>query len=309
MMQIAQTGSMALNYICPSHRKPRDADCIMSYEDFKEFKLSMCTINECYPIERGKKFVMKTDVGIFEIEIAWEGSTAEEFLRLVQEDRRSHKVITDDAVIWLPSIEALYAMKMSHRYLRNSPHFVKTLTDIGTMRAILGASEIDPFWKAWFTRREAETYDYSHPNLAVAKNDFFKDEGFYKYDHDDIHEAIKLGDIPAYKRIIADGEQVRCDVDKWNCLSTTEKLHCALEECYTLALERMLIPNEFKHAPKKAFDVALMKVCTSITSGWFREWCWENYHLIQEFYSETYVVKYLVSLARGEIRNFDHDRK
>ena len=32
--------------------------------------------------------------------------------------------------------------------------------------------------------------------------------------------------------------------------------------------------------------MALMKVCTSITSGWFREYAWENYDKVLDLYNE-----------------------
>ncbi|WP_457832940.1 DUF7275 domain-containing protein, partial [Staphylococcus aureus] len=44
--------------------------------------------------------------------------------------------------------------------------------------------------------------------------------------------------------------------------------------------ERHQIPNNFNPDPTGSFMYALEKVCTSITSGWFREYAWENYHKI-----------------------------
>jgi hypothetical protein len=71
-----------------------------------------------------------------------------------------------------------------------------------------------------------------------------------------------------------------------------------------LTLERGLIPNNFETDPKKTFEIALKKVCTSITSGWFREWCWNNYNFILENYNEEFVDKFKVALEAGRIGNF-----
>ena len=39
--------------------------------------------------------------------------------------------------------------------------------------------------------------------------------------------------------------------------------------------------------------MALEKVCTSITSGWFREYAWENYHRVVHMYKTLGVNDYI----------------
>lgn len=58
------------------------------------------------------------------------------------------------------------------------------------------------------------------------------------------------------------------------------------EETCVLALERSQIPYDFKPDARWSFEMALMKVCTSITSGWFREYAWENYDKVLDLYDE-----------------------
>jgi len=307
-MTIVIVGSNALVTHIPTIKV--GLDMIMSYETYKEYVAEckkQCEIDNIYPTSKGKKIVIKFSDGIVdEIEIAWPGSTAEEFMNLVLSDPKTHHRIKD---VYTPSLDALYAMKMSHRYLRNSPHFKKTMDHIIYMRNLGGAGiDVDFYWQDWYVRRMHETYDYGHPSLDTTKNSFFKEEPFYKYDHDDIHQAVKLWLEPAYTYILADGSPVKCDKNKFNALSIQGKLNCALEECYTLTLERSLIPNDFKPNAKKAFDVALMKVCTSVTSGWFREWCWENYYMINSRFDGFFVGKFLDALDDGKIRPFSHDR-
>lgn len=293
-------GSNALE-VRLAHRRttPKDRDYIMTYDTIKEFiKKNDHNIIAHYPIQHGKKYFIKTKKYIIEIEIAWDGSSALELMNIVRNDTETINLNG----LMFPSIHVLYALKMSHRYLKNSPHFLKTMDDIHFLRD--QGARIKRDYEEWFTRREKETYTYSHPALNTKKNDFFKDELFYVYDHDTIHEAVKIGDKPAYVSILKDGAEVECD--KWKFLGspTKTKLSCALEECYVLALERSLIPNKFKVEPSKAFDTALMKVCTSITSGWFREWCWENYKRIKESYDESFVQKFHDALKTGNIKPF-----
>ena len=300
--KIVVIGSEALVDYTDIGRVPKDIDYVMTWATFQSWLLWLKTqykISAVYPISEGKKQVVKTDTGIFEVEIAWENSTALELMKIAALDRRPSCALGKFELIFAP-LDLLYELKMSHRFLKNSPHFEKTRIDILKMRE-LGAKIVH---QKFYIRRQAETYTYSHPALNVSKNEFFKDETFYKYDHDDIHEAIKLGPIPAYKYILEDGAQVKCSKAKWDELPLMQKYFCAIEECITLTLERGLIPNDFKTDPYKTYKLALMKVCTSITSGWFREWCWENYDAILLSYQPNFVKRFQTALTEGKIRDF-----
>ena len=307
-MTIIRIGSSALQFHIPSIKVGKDIDLIMTYEDYQIYRDSFKHSNEKlishYPISNGKKFVIKTSENIYEIEIAWPNSTAEEFMKLVLKEGKSE--YTD---FMIPSLNALYALKMSHRFLRNSPHFIKTMNHIHLMREY--GADILEYYREWYKKRKQETYDYGHPDLTVKKQDFFQDESYHLvgFDHDDIHEAIKLSDTAAYKRILESGYDVKCSKVKFDALSYEHKMLCVVEESYTLALERMMIPNDFTPNPRLAFDIALMKVCTSITSGWFRTYAWEHYYDASRMYSDSYVDKFKSALDAGKVRPFSHDRK
>ena len=74
-----------------------------------------------------------------------------------------------------------------------------------------------------------------------------------------------------------------------------------------LALERHQIPNDFRPHPKKSFDMALMKVCTSITSGWFREWAWENYDQVQGLFNPAYVDWFKAGVEDGTVKLMEEE--
>lgn len=196
------------------------------------------------------------------------------------------------------SLDMLYLLKMSHRFKKNSPHFLKTMRDINILRAA-GAEIKD---EALFKAREEATYAYSHPNLKRTKDEFFITTGEleYKYDHDSIHEAMAHRDRPMYTYYAVDGEQVLSSRSKFEKLDYTDRIYGVLEEAYVLALERSVIP--FGTDPKEAFLMALEKVCTSITSGWFREFAWENYYLCLAGYNPDYVTKFQDALEKGIIK-------
>lgn len=284
-------GSQALNQHIPNLRTPKDWDVVGRYDEIVEFIGTFeGTLHFCIPKNFGKKLVARKGDTYIEGDIAWEGSSSEKFLELMEAEGCEKYA----------SLNGLYALKMSHRYLRNSPHFGKTMEDIQTMRE-LGA-EIPMHYMEFMELREKETYYYKHPNLDQNKNNFFETEGVeYTYDHDTIHEAVKVGEKPAYTYFLENGAQVKCSKEKFEKLDYVVQLRAVLEEAYTLALERALIPFNFESTPRKAFSTALMKVCTSITSGWFREFAWEHYDEVWSLYNDDYAEKFKVALTKGEI--------
>lgn len=196
--------------------------------------------------------------------------------------------------------QLLLVLKMSHRYRRNSPHFYKTMQDIKVFRGEpFYVDTFDSLHQDLLVYRELLTYNYQHPNLKTTKAKFFTDSVPYQFDHDSIHEAVKMLDKPAYMYYIKDGEQVECSKEKFNALPHIVKLYGVLEEAYVLALERAIIPHGTD--TEKAFSIALEKVCTSITSGWFREFAWEHYEEVKALYHHSFLNKFLTAQEEGRI--------
>lgn len=203
------------------------------------------------------------------------------------------------------SLEWLYFLKMSHRFKKDSVHFIKTMLDIKLMKSLI-SSDLTKGHSPLFTEREKATYLNKLPNLNQKSETFFREEdSFYEYDHDTIHEAVKVRSSPAYTHYLKDGSEVMCSEEKWNECSRETKLLGVLEETYVLTLERALIPHDFKPNPKKMFDKSLEKVCTNVTSGWFREFAYENYFEVQRLYNPNFVVKFKNSLSEGKIKQFE----
>ena len=183
------------------------------------------------------------------------------------------------------------AIKLSHRYKKNNPHFRKTMQHIRFLRN--KDVRLTEYLMEIVKLREKETLSYAHPVLDTTKDKFFKDD-IYTYDHDTIHEAVALMDRPAYTFYMKDGSQVMTDKKKFFELPKEIQLAGVYEETCVLALERSQIPNNFKNVSSEhSFMMALEKVCTSITSGWFREYAWENYHIIVAMYKKLGVNDYI----------------
>lgn len=272
-------GSRALKQRYPDQRNWIDTDYIGTYSEVTNFINQLekrgWGIETVYTIKEAKYMVVKLKDGgaIYEFEIAWDGSSAEEILNL-----------PGAALDGVATPNLLFFLKSSHKYLKNSPHFLKTMRDYNFLKE--QGCFIPHEWRAALNRRVKETYNYAHPKLNTSKDEFFKKEDkFYVYDHDSIHLAVKHLEKPAYEYFKGANEEVYCDRNKWEQQTDDIKQLAVLEESYVLALERSQIPYYFTPDPEKSFLKALEKVCTSITSGWFREYAYNNYDKVVARYA------------------------
>jgi hypothetical protein len=290
-------GSGALKRYVNISREPKDIDLMGTYDEVMDFARTCGEIRECYPIQSGDKYIIKTDQDIIEAEIAWEGSLTEQLIGFIRNDP-----FTKHRYLIVPSIDVLYTLKMSHRYLKNSPHFLKTMRDIQVMR--VAGAVIPNGLTDWYKARQKTTYSYEHPKLNTTKDVFFTGDGIqYVYDHDTIHLAMAHKDKPAYKFYQPEDSQVNVAKELFFRVPEEIRLLGVLEESYVLALERSQIPHPGVPA-KKSFDMALMKVCTSITSGWFREYAWEHYDQVQTMYDEGYVTRFWMAVNAGIVNPY-----
>lgn len=302
---LAIIGSMALNHY-KYYRKANDIDIVGTYEDINKFikKLKDARmLKACYPMSEGKKIFISTEKFIIEAEVAWEDSTAKSLLKIIEETHENTGNLFDMEDVMIPPTSVLYMLKMSHRYRKDSPHFLKTMEDIHYLRnEMFAVIPKDHAW--WYFAREKETYQNELPKLNVSKKEFFNNStSIYTLDHDDIHMAIKLLNRPAYEYFKPDENEVYCSKDMFFKLPYRTQLLAGYEEACVLSIERSIHP--YPDVKRKwAFDTALMKLCTSISSGWFREFCWENYYQIQDLYDVEYVDRFYEELYNGNIKNF-----
>lgn len=198
--------------------------------------------------------------------------------------------------------EIILMMKLSHRYKKDSVHFQKTRRDILKLQQ-LGLNLSSPYnLQKALSERTKHTLPSGY-KLKVNKAEFFTDNVPYKYDHDSLHMAVKHLDKPAYQYYMQDGEEVMCSKDKFFELPEYTRLLGVLEETYVLALERAIIP--YGTDPMRACEIALEKVCTSITKGWFREFAWENYDVVHSMIDPDAVMgKLNLGLFDGTIKPY-----
>jgi len=298
-------GSVAMNYHFEHYRDPMDFDVVGDYDDIASVREKFGA-KVCYPINAGKSYFMsrkngQTDVQPLEFEVAWTNSMAERLLDFAKTFPTAF-VYDPDSLWHVASKNLLYMLKMSHRYKKDSPHFLKTMRDIQFLRT--QGCFIPAEWMPFYEQRMKDTYTNVLPKLNQKKSTFFDNAtSIYTIDHDSIHEAVKHMPKPAYEYFKPDDNEVMCSKDLFFSQSEHIRLLAGLEESYVLSIERSIHP--YPEVDRKwAFDMALMKLCTSISSGWFREFCWENYDSIQLMYNVEYVDRFYDALTNGRIAPF-----
>ena len=243
--------------------------------------------------------------GVIEFEVAIPGSSTELLLKLYPDEK------------FAPP-EALYALKMSHRYRKNSPHFYKTMFDIYAMREQWFCNrteivDIAPELVEFYELRQQETYGAPPPKKTSGrtKKEFFTTEGVdYIYDHDSIHEAVALGERPIYISYLGSDEQVNWDPAKFFALPYETQLAAIYEEAAVLALERSVIPLDVD--PRIAFDISMQKFVANISHGQFRDFAYDHFFEVYRVVAENkwdYHSDFLKGLENGVVKPHAHNDK
>lgn len=88
-----------------------------------------------------------------------------------------------------------------------------------------------------------------------------------------------------------------CDRDKWNNFPRAQKILAVQEEAMVIALERILVPDRVENnitqippglSEDEVFLWAVMRICTTLTSGWFRKFAVDNYEQVIQTYNHDY---------------------
>lgn len=145
--------------------------------------------------------------------------------------------------------------------------------------------------------------------IDVSKEDFFDDNVTKYFEHDDIHGVMAHREKPMFTYMQSNPESVECSKDLWNKFTHEQSNQCVMEEAYVIALERHIIPaamggkiTKLTTKPLEAFKWALMRVCTTLCSGWFREWAINNYFTILNEYNPKYIDTFFDAVESGKIK-------
>ncbi len=142
--------------------------------------------------------------------------------------------------------------------------------------------------------------------MRVSNEAFFQD---FKYpwlrvhEHDDLHRVTCYGSVPMYQQMKENADLAYVPAASFERLSHDERIRLVREECYALALERVLIPAQdlgIDYAENDGFQHALRRICTTLARGWFRDFAIDNYPEISR-YDKAFVGEYRRALAQGRL--------
>jgi len=198
----------------------------------------------------------------------------------------SHDIVQyNGKTIHVCSLKGLSLVKRSHlhRDLSFGKHITHYWRHLEAQRRFY--TSVDWEFLAERTKMTHERFQQGHPNLNQSVDTFFVDGVTKKYNHDYLHELIAYEDKPMYARLQTDATSAWCKKELWDTLTKEQQLQCVAEETYVIAIERMLVPNDWKYPSKLAYMKALQKVCTTLCSGWFRDFGINNYPSVLDLYN------------------------
>ncbi|RGB26017.1 hypothetical protein C1646_675133 [Rhizophagus diaphanus] len=139
----------------------------------------------------------------------------------------------------------------------------------------------------------------AHINLNMTEDLEHEDNSLVQeyIPHYNIHELVKYGDHPIYESL--DNGESKAWIKKsfFEKIDYQTRLNCIKEEAMTIALERYLIPM-FSNNQETSYNLALARVCTTLTKGWLRQFAVDNYPQL------TNLDKDLSSIANNIINKF-----
>jgi len=214
-------------------------------------------------------------------------------------------------------LKLIAALKKAH--LVTDKRWYHHIREYSYLKKLLDTPHVKPSqWddklRAIFKLHRVEVAKKKHPKLNQSKQDFFgQKESYNIFDHDSIHVAVAHPRPPAYLSYKGDAE-VWCEKSKWDAISHAEKIRGVVEEACVLALERSIIPALFQDekaerqiafvGEKRAFEMAVMKVSTTITSGWFREFAIENHDEVMAN-KPDYTKAFFEGIGLGIVKKFE----
>jgi hypothetical protein len=207
--------------------------------------------------------------------------------------------------VGIPPVEYLYAIKRSHihRPLNFSKHIIH-LHKLKPLVTFPLSDECQNFLKER-TRLTKLKWPDRTPSLNKSNDEFFDDYVKKEYVHDDIHKVVAFGSIPVYEKMKRDFSQAKCEKDMWMMLSHQDKIRCVQEEAMVISLERFIITKKLN--PKLAYYKAVEKICTNLTSGWFRDFAIDNWDQVIDNVPD-YVSIFNAAVAEGRIKKYDKEK-
>ena len=199
--------------------------------------------------------------------------------------------------VFVAPLHALFSLKAAHIY--QPVHWTKSIADYHSLRNVISVTawSVDSYAQELyeFESRQVLQRATGRIKLSVDKKTFFDTYVIPRIiEHDVVHEHVKHIAQPMYFRYLKEGHEVLCDEQRWNALTHQERCYGVQEEAQVIALERVLLPALDRGEPlldaTQSYRWALMRICTTLTKGWFRTFAVEHYPELQTPTRDLHVV-------------------
>jgi hypothetical protein len=286
-------------------RRPQDLDIMCTEKDMLDF----CDRHDLYIDEKnGSHYLVYDPPGFraIEFQVAEESPATAAYIAGRKESNSAIEVYGEP--IALASVDMLYSLKRSHRFLAR--HWEKHIRDYHLLKSLVGG--VDSMPEITKLKSDETKHTKHSPSLNKSKDEFFKDDvSNHTFEHDEIHHVMAHREWPMFM-YIADSSSgtVKSSKEKFFALTYEQQIQCVLEEAYVIALERGILPLLYEGKkladPKSAFQWSMMRICTTLTSGYFRDFAVEHYPDICTKYNPNYVDKFLKAVDNGYIKRIAH---
>ncbi len=207
-----------------------------------------------------------------EVEVALPGSSAEALLK--ESDGR---VDTPFGPAGVASLDALLLLKRSHVWSRRM--WPKHFRDYKVLQAEAGCVPVrlDGVLESRIQETK-QRLGFREHDFKVSNEEFFaRSSGVRRHvDHDAIHEAVKLGDVPVFRLLKDDPGSADVSYARFLALPFERKMHNMMEECMVLTLERHAIPARLDGRPfreRQSLRAVLGEMCFNYLPFDFRLFC------------------------------------
>ena len=320
-MDALLVGSRALRYWFPNSRNPKDDyDLFVTQSGLKKLnKLREHCLNVKYAGDDIINYYLKIGTSI-----SIDNDRYKSVRMFLDLNSGSPNIDLFGLECKVATPETLMSIKRSHLYYRHN--WYKHIKDYHYLKG-KNVEITSKMQDALFERekeRALREKSQKRVDLSKSNQDFFSksDKAVRrKFKHDDLHLAIAYYERPLYERLKEDLSRASVKKELFMKLDFIDKCRLVAEEASVIGLERLIIPQwhnvyqlsefgvsqrkihaeDYKELAGKAYRYAVMRICTDLTKGWFRDFAIDNYIMIMNI-KPNYVEKWLSAFERGDLK-------
>ena len=270
-------GSRAARAWFPKFREPHDWDALASISTIRAwYDRNDQHIRSLVPTNGHKLKCRMVDGTSIEFEILGESGSGASLMAMSQEFKPCDFPY-GEALAATPTL--LWLTKHSHIYW--PIHWQKNIRDLHWLKS--RSREPTGQEVAYHKMRFGEhtlRYKSQSVKLTQTNESFFAKSNKIgrKIEHDRIHEIVAYGSRPLFENFKTDPTKAMLSRTLFEQASLTDRLRLVREEAMAIAVERYAIPAMPNRVePQVAYGKALCRICTTLTSGWFRDFAIDHW--------------------------------